>query len=83
MRLAMLVPLPTLNRHTTTQPHHEKTSTSRAKDRVSDVKPGNRDDDGEDPEGHYKGRIGGIARIGHDTGLDGNCVPKVCIVAMG
>lgn len=65
----MLIYLPVLGRCTATCPHHEEASTSRAEDRVSDVKPGNRDDNSEDAEGHYKGGIGGIVRIRH--GIDG------------
>ena len=72
MRLAMLVYLPVLDRHTATRPRHEKASTSRAEDGVSDVKTGNCDNNGEDAEGNYEGGVGGIVRIGHDAdGLNG------------
>jgi len=60
MRSAMLVYLPVLNRHTITRPHHEKPSTSRAENRVSDVESGNRDDDGKYSEDYYDGGVGGI-----------------------
>ena len=41
------------------------------------MEPGNRDDNGEDAEGNYKGRIGGIARIGHDKdGSNGSADPN-------